>query len=1070
VAICPNCGEENPDRFRLCGFCGTPLAPATPAAEVRKTVTVVFSDLKGSTSMAEALDPEAVREVLARYFDEMRAALVRHGGMIEKYIGDAVMAIFGLPRLREDDALRAVRAAADMQAALARLNVELEQRWGVTLTNRTGVNTGEVVAGDPTLGQRLVTGDTVNVAARLEQAAPAMEVLIGDPTYRLVRDAVDVEPVEPLELKGKAEPVPAYRLVAVHGDEGVARRRESPLVGRETELALLQRQFDEAVSEPGARLVALLGDAGIGKSRLTDEFLRSVAETARVMRGRCLSYGEGDTFWPLVGAVREAAGIHEDDSPQTASAKVAELVGPGNEAVTERIASAIGLSEVQFPIEELFWGIRKLFAEVAEEKPLAVVFDDVHWAAPTFLDLIEHLVESVEGFPLFLICTARPTFLEQRPELAEQDRFSLLQLEPLSGDQAELVIDNLLGEAGLAAELRARIARAAEGNPFFVEQLLSMLIDDGLLRLEDGHWTPTWDLSDLDIPPSINALLASRLDVLLPEERAVIEPASVIGFHFRDAAVSALVPNEIADRVPENLADLTGKQFVHSAAEADEVGAYRFHHILIRDATYRGLLKRARATLHERLVEWADRVNHESGREIEYEEILGYHLEQAHAYLSDLGPLDDHGRELGRRAAERLGSAGRRAFARGDNAAAANLYERAAALLPADDRRRLELLPELGAALRDLGDFQKAEAFLEEAIAAATAIGEVRLRAKARLSLLLVKFFADPEGLGEKVLDDAAKSISVFEELSDYAGLATAWRLIASIHGRAGRFAEDADAGRRAMEYARLADDRRQEMRSAAAFAIAQLYGRTPVPEAIIECEGLVDRAVGDRRAEGLIRSALGRLYAMRGDFALAREQSRAGRALLEELGRNVLAASTSLESHAIELLAGDPAAAEAELRRDYDVLTEMGEKYLSSTIAALLAQAVYAQGDGDRAIELTEAAEASAADDDPQSQAIWRSVRAKLLAEAGDATEARRLSAEAVELLRRTDVLIYLADALADEAYVLTRTGDDSGAQAALTEAVRLYELKGNVVSADAVRAQLSTGGRIRSGSPGSS
>src|SRR5437667_9271074 len=268
--ICPGCGEENPDRFRLCGFCGTPLAPALPPQEVRKTVTIVFSDLKGSTAMGEKLDSEAVREVMSRYFDEMRAALERHGGTVEKYIGDAIMAVFGLPRLHEDDALRAVRAAAEMRDKLAALNEELDQRWGVTVGNRTGVNTGEVVAGDPSTGQRLVTGDTVNTAARLEQAAPECEVLLGETTYRLVRHAVEVEHVEPLELKGKAERVPAYRLLSVQRAETVERHLDRPLVGRAPELAVLVDELSATARDRSCRLVTLVAEAGTGKSRLIE--------------------------------------------------------------------------------------------------------------------------------------------------------------------------------------------------------------------------------------------------------------------------------------------------------------------------------------------------------------------------------------------------------------------------------------------------------------------------------------------------------------------------------------------------------------------------------------------------------------------------------------------------------------------------------------------------------------------------------------------------------------------------------------------------------------------------------
>ncbi|HEY6068912.1 MAG TPA: adenylate/guanylate cyclase domain-containing protein, partial [Gaiellaceae bacterium] len=322
MQTCPNCGEQNPERFRLCGFCGTPLAPALPPQEVRKTVTVVFSDLKGSTSLGEALDSESLREVMSRYFDEMREVLEHHGGTVEKYIGDAIMAVFGLPRIHEDDALRAVRAAFAMQQALAQLNGELEQRWGVQLANRTGVNTGEVVAGDPTTGQRLVTGDTVNVAARLEQAAPALEVLIGEPTYRLVREAVEVEEVEPLELKGKSERVPAYRLVSVAEDkEGMLRHTEAPMVGREEELALLLEACNRAKERRSIETVAVFGEAGVGKSRLANELLEQAGDVW-TLRGRCLPYGDGITFWPLVEAVREAAGISERDRHDAALQKL----------------------------------------------------------------------------------------------------------------------------------------------------------------------------------------------------------------------------------------------------------------------------------------------------------------------------------------------------------------------------------------------------------------------------------------------------------------------------------------------------------------------------------------------------------------------------------------------------------------------------------------------------------------------------------------------------------------------------------------------------------------------------
>ena len=371
MLACPRCGQDNPEIARFCLACGAELAPAAgEAREVRKTVTVVFTDVTGSTSLGERLDPESLRRVMTRYFDEMRAVLERHGGTVEKFIGDAVMAVFGIPQLHEDDALRAIRAASDMRDALAVLNEELQRDRGVTIAVRTGVNTGPVVAGDPSNEQALVTGDAVNVAARLEQAAQAGEILIGEPTYRLTRDAVEAEPVDPLSLKGKADTVPAYRLLSVApGVEGVARRLDSPLVGRAGELLLLRQALGRVTRERGCHLFTLLGSAGIGKTRLVEEFLAEVevGEGAVVLRGRSLPYGEGITFWPVAEAVRGTAGIADHDSPSEARAKIARLIEGEPEAarIEERVAQVMGLSEASGSPEETPWAVRKLLEAVA---------------------------------------------------------------------------------------------------------------------------------------------------------------------------------------------------------------------------------------------------------------------------------------------------------------------------------------------------------------------------------------------------------------------------------------------------------------------------------------------------------------------------------------------------------------------------------------------------------------------------------------------------------------------------------------------------------------------------------
>ncbi len=681
-------------------------------------VSIVFSDLKGSTSLGESLDSEALREVMTRYFDAMRGELERHGGVIEKFIGDAVMAVFGLPRLHEDDALRAVRAAAGMQAALEELNVELDRHYGVTLANRTGVNTGEVVAGDPSTGQRLVTGDAVNVAARLEQAAGEREVLLGALTYRLVRDNVDVEEVEPLALKGKAEPVPAYRLVSVRGAEDTDVRRGAPLVGRADELDVLEATLADAVSTSSARLVTIVGDAGVGKSRLTAEFLDRVADRALALGGRCLPYGDGITFWPLAEAIRARAGIVNDDAADDAFGKLAALAEPAGEGVTERLAAMSGLRHEPFPVEEIGWAFRRLIEHLAVERPVVLVLEDIHWAEPTLLELVENLLEAIDEARVLLLCPTRPEFLDEAPQWGTGDRAIRILLEPLDASASREIVTALLGGGTLAPEVLERVVTAAEGNPLFAEQLLRMLVDEGILERRNGSWQATRPLADMHVPPTIQALLAARLDTLASAERSVIEPASVVGYVFAEAAVTALAPPEVSPRVSTELTTLAQKHLVRRVDEGDE-GAHRFQHIMIRDTAYDGILKRTRADFHERFVVWADGVNRD--RAAEFEEILGYHLEQAWTYLSELGPLDEHGRAIGEDGARRLASAGRRAFDRGDVPAAATLLGRAAALLPADHPDRLRLLPEHGEALLMTGRFDEAERALENAIAQSAA-------------------------------------------------------------------------------------------------------------------------------------------------------------------------------------------------------------------------------------------------------------------------------------------------------------------------------------------------------------
>jgi class 3 adenylate cyclase/tetratricopeptide (TPR) repeat protein len=922
VPVCAKCGQENPEIARFCLRCGVALETAAPPREVRKTVTVVFADVTGSTKLGERLDPESLRRVMGRYFAEMKGALERHGGTVEKFIGDAVMAVFGIPTLHEDDALRAVRAAVEMRDRLVQLNDELERDWGVRLIARIGVNTGEVVAGDPSAGQTLVTGDAVNVAARLEQAAQPGEILIGESTHLLTRDAVDIEPMAPVPAKGKAEPVSAFRLREVRPDaEGVVRRLDSPLVGRHRQQAALANAFEAALADRSCHLFTVLGAAGVGKSRLVHEFISPLGGTdTLVLRGRCLPYGEGITFWPLREIVTRAAAIRDDDPPERARQLLASLLresGEDDELVPELISQLLGLSEAAAPSEEIFWATRKLLEALARTRPLVVILDDIHWAEATLLDLIEHVADLSRDAPMLLLCVARPELLERRPGWGggKLNATSIL-LEPLDPGESEDLIANLLGRAGLEPSVRNRIVESSEGNPLFVEEMLSILIDQGLLQRSDGHWVAVGDISSVKVPPTIQALLAARLDQLQGEERQVIERASVVGQVFYRGAVTDLVPEAVRANIPRHLTTLVRKDLIRPerAERLAREDTYRFRHILIRDAAYQAISKETRAELHEAFADWLARTA--GGRLSEYEEILAYHLEQSYRYRTDLGPVDDHATSVATRAAQLLGSSGRRAFARSDIPAAVNLLERAVALLPPKDISRLELLADLGLALLEAGEYSRADAILAEARRAAEESGNDRLKAHAIIASLRVRLQTHPEGVVEEVTRETEWIIALFEEIGDHRGLSRAWNLVAWGHQFWLRQAERQEALERALEHARLAGDRREEVDCLFYLTSPPMRGPMPVSEALPFLDSLQEQARGDLKVESGILWARAMLDGMRGRFPEGREMAARSSAILEDLGMQMFAVVNDAEAMGfLEVQAGDLIAAELAVR-----------------------------------------------------------------------------------------------------------------------------------------------------------
>jgi len=1028
------------------------------ARESRKTVTLVFADPKPTSLTSEPPSAEALRDVMTRYFDAMRVALERHGGTVEKFIGDAVMAVYGLPVRHEDDALRAIRAAADMQAALPELNRAFREEWQLELHNHIGVNTGEVIAGDASTGQRLVTGDAVNTAARLEQAAGQSEIILGDLTYRLARDEIEVEEIAPLTLKGKAEPVPAYRLIGVREVAAPRTTDSAPFVGREEEMGRLNSTLKRLEGRAGAALLTVVGDAGVGKSRLVREFAVSVSRDTHVVRGRCLPYGDGITFWPIAEIVRGVAEIAADDTVEAAIAKISLLVGElgveekDRAAVVDRVAAAMGLARGQFPVAELFWGSRKLLEALAREQPLVMIVDDIHAAETTLLDLLDHLVETVDTVPILIVCSARHELLDRHPEWSEGHRDALIMLQPLSAGDTGKMIGELLGRVGLDQEIVGRIVGAAEGNPLFVEQMVSMLIDNGTLHRDGDSWVLADPSADLVVPPGIHALLAARLDALETDERDVVEPASVVGLVFAEDAVQHLVDEASRPMVPIHLVTLAHKQFVRPDRQDDDE-AYRFGHQLIRDTAYGSLLKRERVSLHQRFVEWADEVNRRRGRETEFEEILGYHLEQAYRYRSELGPLDDEAVLLGVRASTRLSSAGRRALARGDFPAAANLLDRAAKLLDTANPQRAPLLVSAGEAFMEIGEFATAEDLLVVAAGDASAIDDRSVATTAELVRLQLHLRSEASTSIDEVEQQTLTAVRELEPSGDANALARAWRLLTLAYGVSGRYGAAGDANERAIDYAKRAGDRVIEMRLHSSSAMVAFYGPMPVPEAIATCEQLLLIAEGDRRSQATTLSALAHLRAMVGDFELARDDYRRGRAILEELGLRFDASLISIDSGPVELLAGDPVAAEAELRKDYEALDAMGERNYISTIAGLLAEALYRQERFDVAAGFAKVCEEVAAPSDVYSQYLWRGVRGKLLARDGAHDEGIELARSGVVETRASDDLEGQGNALLFLAEAQRAAGQTEDATRSAKEACALFEAKGNVVSARRAR-----------------
>ncbi|MBI1817965.1 MAG: AAA family ATPase [Deltaproteobacteria bacterium] len=659
-------------------------------------------------SLHERLDAESTRRLMDHYYRALRAAVEGHGGTVVKLLGDGVIAAFGVPRVAEDDAIRAVRTGVAMQHAFRELaRAEFAAVGDIGL--RVGINTGEVVV---SVGNDDVVGDPVNVAARLQQEAHDGDVLIGEATRRLVSELVTLAPFGVLSLKGRAETVAAYRVVSLDRPAGAA---ATAFVGRDDELRRLVAVYDAAVATPAARLAVILGSPGLGKSRLLDELGRRLGDGATVLTAHCES-ASGATFAPIAKAVRKWLGV-ERTNPSDPSDPTDLAIAAALPAATDRarIADSIAALLAGTPAspEETFFVVRRFLTALATRQPVLLAIDDLQWAEPLLLDLVEHLVQWGKGVPLLVLAGARPELRDARSSLATSGGLvsEVVTLGGLDAAAATRLAANVIGADALPAAVAGRVLATSEGNPLFLAELVRMLVNDGALKREGDRWTAAVDLAAFDMPPTIHALLAARIERLRPEDRAVLERAAVVGRQFSRTAVAHLLPREITD-LDARLESLRRSELIEpDASWFLGEPALRFHHGLTRDAAYRRVLKGTRAELHARLADW---IESRVGEAIEHDETLGWHLEQAHQHLRELGPIDAHGRALGERAARYLAAAGRRALARDDLPVAANLLGRALDRLDDADPARADLALDWCEALLSAGDVGTAAKAIDE--------------------------------------------------------------------------------------------------------------------------------------------------------------------------------------------------------------------------------------------------------------------------------------------------------------------------------------------------------------------
>ena len=985
TSVCGECSSENPAGFRFCGRCGAALIEPAPR-RAHKIVTILFCDVTGSTALSEELDPEVLRGVMNRYFAELRGTIERHGGTVEKFIGDAVMAVFGIPRVREDDALRAVRAAAEIRERLPAVAAEA----GLALRFRTGVNTGGVFAGE---GETLAVGHAVNVAARLEQAAQPGEILLGADTLSLVRDAVEVEALQPLAVKGKSEPLRAFRLLRMDPiAPGLARRLDRPLVGREGELAVLREVWGWTVERSDCYVCTILGAAGVGKSRLVAELLEVVGGAAGVLRARCAQYGQGFTFGPLIDALAPAGGLAEP--------------------VVERLRSGGA------PIpEELFLDVRRLLESLARERPVILHIDDLQWAQPLLLDLLDHIAELSRSVPILLLCAARPEFVDKRRGWGAGARNSMtIRLGPLSAPECDVLLDQL-GDR-LDPQTRAQVVAASDGNPLFLEEMAALARESGTVR----------------VPPSIHALLAARLEGLAREEREVLERGAVEGRVFHRLAVRALADECLASEVESRLAGLIRNELIRPhppKVRGDE--AFRFRHLLIRDAAYEALPKATRGDLHERFANWLVEA---AGELAELDEIVGGHLEQAVRYQREL--TRDLAPELTRRAARHLYAAGRRARECGNLPATRDLLERAFALTPDGDTLRLCIGVDLVERLIDAGEFVRADELLS---AVERDPETIALAALSRFEWLVR---VRPHEAKQTMESKLPGILEGFARVGDQRGIAKAHMAAFWVHRLACRWTAAGEEAGLAAHHAENAGDEGLRTRALGLYVVSIMYGRQHA-EAIAQQLDAIERARPGPYLAAYVDRGRSEVARLAGRFNDARRLTQRAIESFQALGMPEMAALCELDLARTEMSAQQPANAVAALRRGDGILAGIGERSLRSAIHALLALAHAQLQQRDAAKAAIDLAEGLGSARDVLTNAITHQVRALFALANRDRAGAERWSRSAVQHALLTDDLVVQARARLGRSRVMSALGQTDEATTEARAALELFVAKGD-------------------------